>query len=67
MKGDLINWGMRKSIARISNILYHFQNNPYEFMPVIQIQRYIKKGSPIGWDGVIEKLADLRNIHASQK
>ena len=42
--GKLINWEKRRQIGKIMTVLYKFQNCPYCFWPVPQIQKLFTRG-----------------------
>jgi len=55
----LINWEKRKAIADEADLLYRFQNRPYSFTPIPQIQSIVTKGSLLTESQVQEKIDQI--------
>lgn len=64
---NLINYQKRRQMAEKASIFYQFQNKPYPFFPIQQIQKVIKKG-PIFKNKELEnRIVELwRNIKKLQ-
>ena len=55
----LINWGKRKGISEKTAILYRFQNRSYNYWPIPQIQKMVKKGSNLTLNQIYLKIDQL--------
>ena len=52
----LINWEKRKGISEKTAVLYRFQNKPYSYTPIPQIQNVVNKGPLLSQKQIDEKL-----------
>ncbi|KAH0795582.1 RasGEF domain containing protein [Histomonas meleagridis] len=61
--GGLINWQKRWSVSKKTLVLYRFQNKPYNYWPIPQIQKVINRPPTLSPEQIQEKLNDIRRAY----
>jgi hypothetical protein len=56
-----VNWAKRRKAAEYIMVYHHFQQIPFMFHPIAQIQKMLKRGSPLTKQQLIEMSIKLES------